>query len=248
MPAQRRRSTSAGAALAASTAALCAAVRDEAPDAECLLLVYLPTLLDASGDQAGERAAGLGGAGLRPAPARGLRLGDRGARRGGRARGRRDGGPARLSGRGAALFRGLRACRRGPPAMDSNRGGGRGARQGAEPPRRSSGRCRRCFATASSISQKERATWRRSTTCAFRSALGREVSVEPAFSTAIVTTAGGAEQRNADWADARLSFDAGPRPARRGRPARTARLLPRAAGRGGRHSGSRTRSTTARTG
>ena len=36
----------AGAALAASTAALCAAVRDEAPDAECLLLVYLPTVLD----------------------------------------------------------------------------------------------------------------------------------------------------------------------------------------------------------
>jgi uncharacterized protein (TIGR02217 family) len=34
--------------------------------------------------------------------------------------------------------------------------------------------------------------------------------VEPAFSTAIVTTANGAEQRNSDWADARLRFDAGP--------------------------------------
>jgi uncharacterized protein (TIGR02217 family) len=34
--------------------------------------------------------------------------------------------------------------------------------------------------------------------------------VEPAFSTAIVTTASGAEQRNSDWADARLRFDAGP--------------------------------------
>jgi len=44
----------------------------------------------------------------------------------------------------------------------------------------------------------------------FPIALGREVSVEPAFSTAIVTTAGGAEQRNAEWADARLTFDAGP--------------------------------------
>jgi uncharacterized protein (TIGR02217 family) len=44
----------------------------------------------------------------------------------------------------------------------------------------------------------------------FPVALGREVSVEPAFSTAIVTTAGGAEQRNSDWADARLRFDAGP--------------------------------------
>jgi uncharacterized protein (TIGR02217 family) len=44
----------------------------------------------------------------------------------------------------------------------------------------------------------------------FPIALGREVSVEPAFSTAIVTTAGGAERRNAEWADARLTFDAGP--------------------------------------
>ena len=40
--------------------------------------------------------------------------------------------------------------------------------------------------------------------------LGREASVEPAFSTAIAATASGAEQRNAEWADARLSFDAGP--------------------------------------
>lgn len=40
--------------------------------------------------------------------------------------------------------------------------------------------------------------------------LGREMTVEPAFQTAIVTTAGGAEQRNAEWTDARLGFDAGP--------------------------------------
>ena len=44
----------------------------------------------------------------------------------------------------------------------------------------------------------------------FPLALGREASVAPAFSTAIVTTAAGVEQRNADWADARLRFDAGP--------------------------------------
>jgi uncharacterized protein (TIGR02217 family) len=44
----------------------------------------------------------------------------------------------------------------------------------------------------------------------FPVALGREASVEPAFSTAVVTGAGGGEQRNSDWADARLSFDAGP--------------------------------------
>ena len=44
----------------------------------------------------------------------------------------------------------------------------------------------------------------------FPIALGREASVAPEFSTAIVTTANGVEQRNADWADARLRFDAGP--------------------------------------
>jgi uncharacterized protein (TIGR02217 family) len=44
----------------------------------------------------------------------------------------------------------------------------------------------------------------------FPIALGREAAAAPEFSTAIVTTANGMEQRNADWADARLSFDAGP--------------------------------------
>ena len=44
----------------------------------------------------------------------------------------------------------------------------------------------------------------------FPIALGREASVSPSFSTAIVTTASGREQRNADWIDARLRFDAGP--------------------------------------
>ncbi|MGF1549189.1 MAG: DUF2460 domain-containing protein [Sphingomonadaceae bacterium] len=44
----------------------------------------------------------------------------------------------------------------------------------------------------------------------FPVAIGREASVEPGFSTAVVTTASGAEQRNADWADARMRYDAGP--------------------------------------
>ena len=45
---------------------------------------------------------------------------------------------------------------------------------------------------------------------AFPLALGREASVEPGFSTAVVTTANGHEQRNADWASARMRYDAGP--------------------------------------
>lgn len=44
----------------------------------------------------------------------------------------------------------------------------------------------------------------------FPLALGREAVVEPGFSTAIVTTASGAEHRNSDWADARMRYDAGP--------------------------------------
>ena len=44
----------------------------------------------------------------------------------------------------------------------------------------------------------------------FPLALGRDARVEPAFSTAIVTTASGHEQRNADWTSARMRYDAGP--------------------------------------
>jgi len=44
----------------------------------------------------------------------------------------------------------------------------------------------------------------------FPIALGKQASVEPGFSTAVVTTAAGFEQRNADWADARMRYDAGP--------------------------------------
>src|SRR3546814_499809 len=44
---------------------------------------------------------------------------------------------------------------------------------------------------------------------AFPLALGLDAGVGPEFSTAIVTTGSGREQRNAGWADARLSYDAG---------------------------------------
>ena len=44
----------------------------------------------------------------------------------------------------------------------------------------------------------------------FPLALGREAEVAPAFSTAILTAAGGAEQRSAAWAEARTSYDVGP--------------------------------------
>ncbi len=44
----------------------------------------------------------------------------------------------------------------------------------------------------------------------FPLAIGREASVSPAFSTQIVESPAGHERRSSDWADARLSFDAGP--------------------------------------
>lgn len=44
----------------------------------------------------------------------------------------------------------------------------------------------------------------------FPLALGRDVEVTPHFSTQIVTAAGGAEQRNAGWAEALSQYDVGP--------------------------------------
>jgi len=44
----------------------------------------------------------------------------------------------------------------------------------------------------------------------FPIALGREAEVAPEVSTAIVTSAGGRETRNADWAEARTRYDVGP--------------------------------------
>ncbi|EPR16548.1 hypothetical protein M527_20945 [Sphingobium indicum IP26] len=44
----------------------------------------------------------------------------------------------------------------------------------------------------------------------FPLSVGREASVSPAFSTQVVESVSGHERRSSDWADARLSFDAGP--------------------------------------
>ena len=44
----------------------------------------------------------------------------------------------------------------------------------------------------------------------FPLALGREAEVSPEFSTAIVTSGGGFERRNASWAEARTRYDVGP--------------------------------------
>jgi uncharacterized protein (TIGR02217 family) len=207
-PAQIATLDDAGAALAASTEALCAAVRDEAPGAQCLLLVYLPTVLGAPEVKRANAPLGWGA----PAFDR-LQLEDYEWVIQGRS----------AAGRGA----GEMAARLGYPVADQHYFAG----FVREPEDRH---------LWSRIAAAAEAAFARGTAevfawalpqlvrdgfvnfnpgetemeafedVRFPIALGREVSVEPAFSTAIVTTAGGAEQRNAEWADARLTFDAGP--------------------------------------
>ena len=198
----------AGAVLAASTAALCAAVRDEAPEAECLLLIYLPTVLD--GDEMRRANAPLGWA----APAF-----DR----------------LQLEDYDWAVRGRLGASARGVAAMAERLGYPVEAQHylaGFVPAADQAALWAPIMAAAAAARGRDTAevfVWALPQVLRdglvffegeeemdafadvpFPIALGREASVEPAFSTAIVTTAGGAEQRNADWADARLRFDAGP--------------------------------------
>lgn len=208
-PAQQATLDDAGAALAASTEALCDAVRDEAPEAQCLLLVYLPTVLDAPDIKRAN--APLGWA----APAFDvLQLEDYGWV---------------IQGRGSATARGAAemAARLGYPiagqhyfagfvlAAEDNQLWTRIAAAADAAVRRGTAETF-VWALPQAVrdgfvhfdeGEEEVDSFE---DVRFPVALGREVSAEPAFSTAIVTTAGGAEQRNAEWADARLTFDAGP--------------------------------------
>ena len=207
--AQRATLDAAGSLLAASTSALCAAVKSEAPGAETLLLVYLPTVLGAP--EVVRANVPLGWA----APAFDvLQLEDydwvTGGNGGGTSRGiaavtARLGYPVQ----GQHYFAGfvLRPEDRAqwqPIAAAIARGRERGTNE--------------VFVWALPQVLRDGFTWfdaKEESVEAFEDvrfpiSLGREVSVEPAFSTAVVTTASGAEQRNSDWADARMRFDAGP--------------------------------------
>jgi uncharacterized protein (TIGR02217 family) len=198
----------AGAALAASTATLCAAVRDEAPEAECLLLLYLPTLL--AGPEIVRANAPLAWA----APAFDvLQLEDY---------------EWVTAGRGAAAkAAAAMADRLGYPIEEQHYFAGFvAAPEDRHLWRQVASAAEAAFARDTgevfvwALPQVARDGFvhfepgeelmNAFDDVRFPIALGREVSVEPAFSTAIVTTAGGAEQRNAEWADARLTFDAGP--------------------------------------
>ncbi|HYE28995.1 MAG TPA: DUF2460 domain-containing protein [Allosphingosinicella sp.] len=207
--AQRATLDAAGAVLADSTAALTAAVRAVAADAETLLLVYLPGVLAAPD----LRRANLPLDWASPAFDR-LQLEDyewvTSGNEGASARGVAEAG-ARLGYppdrqhyfAGFVLAPEDRAqWARIAAAVEAGRGRGAGE----------------VFVWALPQVLRDGFTWFEvgdSDMDAFDDvrfpvALGREASVEPAFSTAVATSASGAEQRNSEWADARLRFDAGP--------------------------------------
>jgi uncharacterized protein (TIGR02217 family) len=207
--AQRATLDAAGAVLADSTAALTAAVRAVAADAETLILVYLPTVLGAPDLRFANLPLGW------QSPAFDvLQLEDY------------DwvtGGNSGATGRGVAAAQ----ARLGYPAERQHYFAGfvLGADDRAQwhniaaaiAAGRRSGAAE-VFVWALPQVLRDGFTWfdvgdgdvEAFDDVRFPVALGREASVEPAFSTAIVTGAGGGEQRNSDWADARLRFDAGP--------------------------------------
>ncbi len=207
--AQRATLDAAGAVLADSTAALTSAVRAVAPDAETLLLAYLPTVLGAPD----LRFANLPLDWARPAFDI-LQLEDYEWA---------TGGNSGASSRGAAAAE----LRLGYPPEQQHYFAGfvlaaedrphwhRIASAIAAARRRG---VAEIFVWALPQVLRDGFTWfdlgdgdvDAFEDVRFPVALGREASVEPAFSTAVVTAAGGAEQRNSDWADARLRFDAGP--------------------------------------
>lgn len=205
----------AGAVLAASTAALCAAVKSEAPGAETLLLVYLPTVL--GGAEVKRANVPLGWT----TPAFDvLQLEDY---------------DWVTAGNGGATARGIAAVtgRLGYPVEEQHYFAGFVLRPEDKAQWRPIAKAAQAafergtgevFAWALPQVLRDGFTWFGPSTSSgqaedeveafedvrFPIAIGREASVEPAFSTAVVTTANGMEQRNSDWADARLRFDAGP--------------------------------------
>jgi uncharacterized protein (TIGR02217 family) len=202
----------AGALLAASTAALRDAVREEADGAEILLLAYLPTVLDSAAPEM--RRANLPPGWAYPAFDR-LQLEDY---------------DWVTSGNRGATARGVASAtaRLGYPIDEQHYFAGFvldpadadlwGEIDAAAAASRARGTAETFVWALPQVVRDgfvhfvtgEESDVQAFDDVSFPIALGREASVTPAFSTAVVTTASGREQRSADWADARLRFDAGP--------------------------------------
>jgi uncharacterized protein (TIGR02217 family) len=208
-PAQEATLDAAGALLAEATAAIGAAVRTDSPDAELLLLVYLPGVLDGPEVRRANLPFGWGA----PAFDR-LQLEDYEWVTGGRG-GATAAAVAEVASRlGYPMSQQHYFAGFVPSAED--RGSWTAIAAAADA----------AFARATqevfvwALPQVLRDGFARFEMgegevdafddVLFPLALGREASVQPAFSTQVVTTASGAEHRNSDWANARLHFDAGP--------------------------------------
>jgi uncharacterized protein (TIGR02217 family) len=201
----------AGALLSASTAALTAAVLDEAPGAETLLLIYLPSLLDPAAPEVRRANMPLGWANpafdvLQLEDYDWVTSGNDGAtRRGVATATARLGYPIHaqhylsgfvLSGEDRAQWRLIDAA-----AKAARRRGNAEVLLWALPQVLRDG-----FVHFDLGEEQVQAF----DDVDFPIALGAHASVEPGFSTAVVTNAAGYEQRNADWAEARMRYDAGP--------------------------------------
>ena len=209
--AERALLDAAGAMLAASTAALCAAVREVAPGAETLLLAYLPTILDAGMPEAKRAnlpvgwvspafdvlqledydwaAAGNVGASARGAAAAEARLNYPRERQ------------HYLSG---FVLRPEQAGQWHAIAAAAEAGRARGVAETfvwALPQVLRDG-----FVHFDEEEDEVQAF----DDVRFPLALGREAEVMPETSTAILTSGGGFETRNASWAAARTRYDVGP--------------------------------------
>ncbi|MFZ2995089.1 DUF2460 domain-containing protein [Sphingobium sp.] len=210
--AQRALLDAAGALLAASTAALCAAVKAVAPGAVTHLLAYLPTILDPRAPEAKRANMPVGWA--KPAFDI-LQLEDYDWVTEGRSG---------LTARGVELA----TARLGYPIAEQH------YLSGFVLLPEQSAQWRQIAAAADAAVRRGTAAtyvWALPQVCrdgftAFRLdggdamqafddvpfpiAIGREASLSPTFSTQIVESPSGHERRSSDWADARLSFDAGP--------------------------------------
>ncbi|MET0138172.1 MAG: DUF2460 domain-containing protein, partial [Sphingobium sp.] len=206
----------AGALLAASTAALCAAVRAVAPDAETLLLVYLPGVLDPDAPEIRRANAPTGWAApafdrLQVEDYDWVTEGRIALSRAGRAAITQRLGYARdmqhyLAGfvlNGGDDPAVPRAWRRIADAAEVSRAGGDAATFiWALPQVARDGFLWFDLAGDVTVQHFDDVT--------FPLDIGRKASVSPGFSTQTVQSASGREQRSSDWADARMSFDAGP--------------------------------------
>ncbi len=206
----------AGALLAASTAGIVEAVRDEAPDAELLLLVYLPSVLDPVAPELCRANVPLGWAA--PAFDR-LQIEDY------------DWVTAGQTARSAAGRNAINARLGYPP-------GEQHYLAGFVPADQSTGQTALAWARISAAAEAARARGHAATfiwalpqvardgftfftasgdvdvqafdDVSFPLDIGRRAQVAPSFSTRVVESVSGHEQRSTQWADARMQFDAGP--------------------------------------